>query len=512
MGIFYNPPHPHIGAAQPGEPRKLTPASGPAVQNPPFRGSRVPAEVLACWVGFSVAIVLPNFCVPQPAASFPFQNAAAQAAVMAASWEAAPASPQLPRRLTPPQSGPSPQNPPFTGSKVGTEVLANWTAQILAIALPPSNLPPGLGSAVPLAGASIPIAVLAAWDAPAPAIQPVRRLTPPQSGPAPQNPPVIGARVPAAVLVAWIPPDPAPIVTRLLNPPIGIPAVNNPPFNGGAQFSLAAQLWWIPPPAQPPVARLLDPPVSGPAPQNPQFQGGRVSAEVLVSWLPAPPVPIVSRLLSPPIGATVAAFPFPPVRLDSILPWWQIVPPAAQVGRLIDPPISGPAPSPIVFPSRGVPPGSVSWWQAPPDFQLPRLILPASGPLISPCPPCDPEFLAAYRAALMRNGQPVTFVRNIGVAPHIRQVSATVTARVMTYTSDTDSVSRTDFSERKLGAITQGDRKLIVLCMDLYLAGFPVPLVKNDKAIVNGETLNITEVDPNTRQLAGAIELVATGV
>jgi hypothetical protein len=124
----------------------------------------------------------------------------------------------------------------------------------------------------------------------------------------------------------------------------------------------------------------------------------------------------------------------------------------------------------------------------------------------------DPAIRDAYRRALARAGQSVTFVRNVGVAPNITQVSATVTARVMTYIPDTAAVGRTDFSASRLGTITQADRKIIVLADDLANAGFPVPLQKNDKAIVVGETLNVVSVDPNTRELAGAVELVVAGV
>lgn len=122
-----------------------------------------------------------------------------------------------------------------------------------------------------------------------------------------------------------------------------------------------------------------------------------------------------------------------------------------------------------------------------------------------------PSYVAAYRKALQRNGQPVTFVRDAGVAPGISQVSATVQAHVMNYVPDTNVVGRTDFGQR-LGTITQGDRKIIVLADDLSAAGFPIPLRKHDKAVVQGETLDIIEVDDNTRMLAGAYELVVAGV
>ncbi len=128
----------------------------------------------------------------------------------------------------------------------------------------------------------------------------------------------------------------------------------------------------------------------------------------------------------------------------------------------------------------------------------------------------DAGIVAAYERAIARAGQPVTFERRNGVAPNIAIFTATVKARVMTFAPDAGSVGRTDFSENKLGAITQTQRKIIVLASDLQAAGFPLPLKKNDKAIIttNGvtETFNVTAVDPNTRQLGGAIELDIAGV
>lgn len=119
----------------------------------------------------------------------------------------------------------------------------------------------------------------------------------------------------------------------------------------------------------------------------------------------------------------------------------------------------------------------------------------------------DPTIRDAYRRALDRAGQQVTFVRVIGNPPNATDVQATVTARVWHYEPLPDVMAI-----KPEGGITQGNRKIIVLNDDLLGAGFPVPLRKNDKAIVEGETLNITRVDPNTRELAGAIEAMAEGI
>jgi hypothetical protein len=81
----------------------------------------------------------------------------------------------------------------------------------------------------------------------------------------------------------------------------------------------------------------------------------------------------------------------------------------------------------------------------------------------------------------------------------------------MSYVPDSSVIGRTDFGNR-LGTITQGDRKIIVLCLDLAAKSFPVPLQKHDKVIVQGETLDIISVDQNTRLMAGAYELIVAGV
>jgi hypothetical protein len=124
----------------------------------------------------------------------------------------------------------------------------------------------------------------------------------------------------------------------------------------------------------------------------------------------------------------------------------------------------------------------------------------------------NPSGQQAYRRTLAQLGQPVTIIRNVGVAPNVTQISATVQAIVKGYQPDGASVGRTQFSESRMGAITQGDRHILLLVDDLARADFPVPVVKNDKALVQGELLNITAVDPNTRYAVGAIDLVATGV
>ncbi len=128
----------------------------------------------------------------------------------------------------------------------------------------------------------------------------------------------------------------------------------------------------------------------------------------------------------------------------------------------------------------------------------------------------DPAISAAYERAFARLGVAVqvTFSRIVGVAPAATITSVTVMAVVRDYVPDTEAVARTDSSMNKLGAITQGDRSIIVMASDLAGASFPLPLKKNDKAVLvdTGEELNILAVDAMKRAAAGAIEVRASGV
>lgn len=127
----------------------------------------------------------------------------------------------------------------------------------------------------------------------------------------------------------------------------------------------------------------------------------------------------------------------------------------------------------------------------------------------------DPSIVAAYRSAFARLGMTVevTFTRITGVAPHKVPVSATVRAVVRNFMPNTTEVEQTGIADSKLGAISQGDRQMIVMAVDLAAKNFPLPLQKNDKVTLpSGEELTVTAVDAYTRAAADAIELKATGV
>lgn len=65
-----------------------------------------------------------------------------------------------------------------------------------------------------------------------------------------------------------------------------------------------------------------------------------------------------------------------------------------------------------------------------------------------------------------------------------------------------------------IGAIVQGDRKIIVFADDLLAKGFTLPVTTSDMVIVRGKPLSIQAADDSTRRIDGelvAIELQVRG-
>lgn len=119
----------------------------------------------------------------------------------------------------------------------------------------------------------------------------------------------------------------------------------------------------------------------------------------------------------------------------------------------------------------------------------------------------------AHRRAIAMRGVPITFRRITGAAPNSTKVEKTVNAVVTTLVSDQLSSSRSGYSQSLVGSLPQGSRRIIVMAEDLQAAGFPLPVKSNDGITLDtGERLNVTQVDAETRAVAGAIELLAAGV
>jgi hypothetical protein len=394
VGLYYNPPSPHIGGRQPLEPKQLTPASGPTPNDPPFNGgSRVSQAVLSSWFIPAAAVVLQELFVPAaPAQAAPVRVPDA----IYQSWSSATAAnhfaalqvvTEVAAKLTPPVSGPLPSNPPFMG------------------------------------GAQVPEQVSVWWIPPPPQPQFTIPLDPPQSGPTPDNPPFAGgAEVPQAVLNWWIPPPPAPQSSILLKPPISGPVAN--PFIGGRIPAPILEWWsapdvivdlvqspgpqvapdsptvasdkrladilasWIPKPPAAITSRLLSPPQSGPAPQNPPISGGaKVPAAVLHWWAATSAAPLLPELFVPAAPAQadqIAASRVP----DAVYQAWNLAPPGLSLRRLLTPPISGPTPdNPPFNGGAEVSQPVLNWWIAPPATLSVRRPLPPISAAVTDNPP-----------------------------------------------------------------------------------------------------------------------------
>lgn len=127
----------------------------------------------------------------------------------------------------------------------------------------------------------------------------------------------------------------------------------------------------------------------------------------------------------------------------------------------------------------------------------------------------DPAIVAAYSRAFARSSVQVAIKRITGFAPNpTASETAIVRAIVRDYQPDTMQVAQMGLAATKIGAITEGDRLVIVLACDLAAQRFPLPLKKNDRVllIATGDELNVVSIDANKRAAAGAIELKAAGV
>lgn len=126
----------------------------------------------------------------------------------------------------------------------------------------------------------------------------------------------------------------------------------------------------------------------------------------------------------------------------------------------------------------------------------------------------DPAVLAGYRRALARAGRLVTIERWIGQPPNrVLSAGAEVKAIVRDYTPDGQVVGQSGYGAGRPGAITEGDRFVLMLEDDLKAKRFPLPLQKHDKVRLAPDILlDVVLVDPYKRAVAGAIELKAAGV
>ncbi|MPZ41307.1 MAG: hypothetical protein GEU95_25325 [Rhizobiales bacterium] len=103
---------------------------------------------------------------------------------------------------------------------------------------------------------------------------------------------------------------------------------------------------------------------------------------------------------------------------------------------------------------------------------------------------------ASYRRMLDQVGEPILVRRYTGTGPNRPKADVEVRARVTGYEP-----------HELIGAIQQGDRKVILLAEDLVAGGFALPITSADKVVVRGKELAIHAPDDSSRRIAG--ELVA---
>jgi hypothetical protein len=111
------------------------------------------------------------------------------------------------------------------------------------------------------------------------------------------------------------------------------------------------------------------------------------------------------------------------------------------------------------------------------------------------------QIRAEYLDAISTVGEDVVIRTYMGTSETYDD--KTVRARVVEFNPD-----------QLVGAIVQGDRKLIMLATDVDGTGVTLALTTNCKILVRGKELQVKSIDDNTRRVQGdliAYELVVGG-
>lgn len=101
---------------------------------------------------------------------------------------------------------------------------------------------------------------------------------------------------------------------------------------------------------------------------------------------------------------------------------------------------------------------------------------------------------ARYRTELGRIGETVLIRRYYGIGTPRSKYEKAALARVAAYDA-----------EELVGAIVQGDQKIILLAEDLESGPVTLPLLISDKVVVRGKELQIVSIDANTRRVGGSL-------
>jgi hypothetical protein len=102
------------------------------------------------------------------------------------------------------------------------------------------------------------------------------------------------------------------------------------------------------------------------------------------------------------------------------------------------------------------------------------------------------QIRAEYLDAIGEVGEPVAIRIYSGTSE--TYADSTVRARVVEFAAD-----------QLVGAIVQGDRKLIMLAADVETAGVTITATQNCKCVVRGKECQIKSIDDNTRRVAGVL-------
>lgn len=374
MSIFFNPPPPFVGGAQPHAPQELNPsAEAVQVDGPPPGLKPWLALVVAAWAPADLPpqLARPVPQAPAAAAQTPASNVAAQAAIVGA-WQPDQAALQsqrpLPAQITavrvdtppipvleplltaiagwtlgdPPPQGPARfvvqavpvNNPPFAGGMSTAEtaaVIASWQA-----ADPPPWLPRYLAQAGAAVAAANPpfsqqvqlVAVLPGWQPPPLQPQTVARLPASVTAVAVNDPPYSGRTPLPGILATWQAPDPAPQVEGKLSAGVPGQSVDAPPPSRRQPFPVAAA-WQVDPP--PFVQYRLTVPSTPTVVNNPPFGLRQPLYPIVASWQPPDAQAPVAKNLSPQLVAVRVDNPPPRGRAPQLgiiqASWFEAQPP-----------------------------------------------------------------------------------------------------------------------------------------------------------------------------------------
>jgi hypothetical protein len=126
----------------------------------------------------------------------------------------------------------------------------------------------------------------------------------------------------------------------------------------------------------------------------------------------------------------------------------------------------------------------------------------------------NPSAAAAIERAIERIGVSIQIQRTWGEPPSAYTFTVTVDAIVQNVQPDGTAEGQAGLASSQMGAISQNDRLIILTAHSLWQSRFPLPVQKGDWIFLplTSENFSVTKVDPYKREMAGAIELTATGV